>query len=88
MSMATEKLKVVFRKYKDGTIIALFPTIKCDNMGHILSYEHIGQHCSASPLIVHETKLATEEEYTPLLNELKQIYNEYTLVTRKKLNLY
>ena len=65
--------KVVFRKFKDGQIIALFPDIIADRLGNIVSYMHIGQHSSASKDIVDITKLASYEEYAPLLKELKRM---------------
>lgn len=68
--------KVVFRKYSDGEIIALFPQIICTNGGEILSYMHVGQHGAASVDIVRKTKAATLAEFFPLYKELKAIgYN-------------
>ena len=70
--------KTIFRKFKDGEVIALFPQI-ADSIGGGLcqSYMHTGQHSSATPdLVVKLTKLATPEEYAELLAELEQIgYN-------------
>lgn len=66
--------KVVFRKFKDGDVIALFPRIPADISGyHCESYMHIGQHGAADPAIVTRTKPATKTEYTPLLKELRSI---------------
>lgn len=77
--------KVVFRKFKDGQVIALFPQEPWDYKGNIVSYMHIGQHGGASRSIVQDTKLATKEEYAPLLKELKKIgYND--LKVMKKIN--
>lgn len=75
---------VIFRKFKDGSIIALFPTLPgtrdpytCD------SYMHIGQHGSASPDIISITSPADITEYSDLLSELKSLgYNDLTV--RKK----
>lgn len=61
--------RVVFRAFGNGEIIALFPHIK-ERGGFIESYMHIGQHGSASPAIVYDTKPATPEQYKELLNEL------------------
>lgn len=85
-----EKVKVIFRKSKNPytneyEIIAFFPEIEA-NYGNILSYMHIGQHSEASLEFYHSTKKATEEEYKPLLNELKAIYDNCELVVRQKLN--
>lgn len=76
------KTKVIFRKFKNGEIIALFPELK-EGRGLILSYMHIGQHGDASPKIVMDTKPATPEEFAPLYNELTGI--GYRLEVRKRL---
>ena len=79
------KYKVVFRKFNDGQIIALFPELPCDNRGNITSYMHIGQHAPASRFIVHDTKPANPEEYADLHAELQRI--GYDIEIRKKLNI-
>ncbi len=79
------KYKVVFRKFNDGQVIALFPELPCDNRGNITSYMHIGQHAPASRFIVHDTKPANPEEYADLHAELLRI--GYDLEIRKKLNI-
>lgn len=78
------KYKVVFRKFNDGQVIALFPELPCDDRGNITSYMHIGQHCPASRFIVQNTKPAKPEEYAELHAELQRI--GYDLEIRKKLN--
>ena len=66
--------KVVFRKFKEGDIIALFPRLPGTNDPYTCeSYMHFGQHGSADPAIVNITKLATPAEYTPLAKELRSI---------------
>ena len=80
-----ENLKVIFRKDKDGEIIAFFPEASA-NFGNILSYMHIGQHGEASLEFYQETKKATETEYKPLLMELKSIYDDYNLIVKQKMN--
>ena len=79
------KDKVVFRKFKDGQVIALFPELPWDEMGNIVSYMHIGQHGAASRAIVLDTKLAKPKEYAGLLEELRSI--GYKLDIRKKLTM-
>lgn len=79
------KDKVVFRKFNDGQVIALFPELPCDDRGNITSYMHIGQHAPASRFIVHDTKPANPEEYADLHAELLRI--GYDLEIRKKLNI-
>jgi hypothetical protein len=79
------KNKVVFRKFNDGQVIALFPELPCDDRGNITSYMHIGQHAPASRFIVHDTKPAKPEEYAALHAELLRI--GYDIEIRKKLNI-
>lgn len=78
-----EKVKVIFRK-ADGEIVAFFPEANT-NFGNILSYAHLGQHGEASYEFYLSTKKAEEEEYQALFNELKNIYNEYELVVKRKI---
>ena len=69
------KTKVIFRKYRDGDILALFPELPADIYGHNCeSYQHIGQHGAASTALtaVHTVK-ATPEEYADLHAELTAI---------------
>lgn len=66
--------KVIFRKFRDGQIIALFPEFKEKNGA--LSYMTIGQHGMADYNIIRVTKPASPKEYSSLLNELQYIgYN-------------
>lgn len=80
--MAREKLPVIFRKLgvKDGgEVVAFFPTLVYRFNQHIcLSYMHNGQHSAACAGFITTLKKCTPEEYGPLLNELKGIYeNEH-----------
>ena len=77
--------KVVFRKFRDGQIIALFPELK-ERGGMVESYMHHGQHAAADPLIVHDTKPATTDEYRPLAEELAAI--GYCLDIRRNMSAY
>lgn len=79
-----EKVKVIFRKTKDGEIIAFFPEASA-NFGNILSYMNVGQHGEASHDFYMTTKKATEAEYKTLLKELQNIYNDCVLVIKQKL---
>ena len=87
--MEKQILKVVFRKFNDGEIIALFPQIKSGCPYYqIMSYMHIGQHTEVDHhAILEQTKLATKEEYQTLLNEIKSIYHDYDIKVMKKLNV-
>ena len=65
---------VIFRKFKYGDVIALFPEIASDNIGYnCQSYMHVGQHGAANPNIVTmDTVPATPDEYVVLEEELVQ----------------
>ncbi len=79
--METER--VIFRKFNDGDIIALFPDLVGDiNNRYCLSYQHMGQHGSAAPELVYVTKLATEDEYRELKEELERIGYKLKIVKR------
>ena len=78
-------MKVIFRKNKDGEIIAFFPEAKV-NYGNIMSYMHVGQHCEASYLYYRDkTREAKYEEYKPLFDELSMIYNDCILEVKQRL---
>lgn len=70
------KVDVAFRKFDDGEVIAIFPTIfpvPENSTKEVISYMHVGQHGVASESLVNELEKASEEEYTPLKNELENI---------------
>lgn len=81
------KIKVVFRKYKDtGDIVALFPTVPEDLYGYKCSgYAHIGQHFSADPLDMIQItyRCKTRAEYAELLRELISIGYDNLLVSER-----
>lgn len=79
-----DKVKVIFRKDKEGNIIAFLPELRV-NHGNIASYMHIGQHGEASYKLYTETKKADESEYNLLLGELKRIYDDCILVVKQRL---
>ena len=88
--MKEKETRVIFRVFKDGEIIALFPDMHTGR-GLIGSYMHIGQHGDASPLIVNDTKLATREQYEELYKELVKIgycLNVCKKITRKHIKTY
>lgn len=82
--------KVIFRKFKNGEVIALFPQEPATIGGwECMSYMHVGQHGSADPNIVHGTKPAMPYEYADLYNELKSIgYNDLEVCKRFNKNDY
>jgi len=91
MEQNADKTKVMFRKFSDGEIIALFPELFEKN-DCCLSYMHIGQHSAASYELVHDTELANETEYKPLYDELETLgYNLQVckrLTEKMKTNAY
>lgn len=79
-------MDILFRKDKDTKeIVAFLPECPV-NYGNILCYMHIGQHSEASLQYYWDTVKATEEEYKPLLEELKNIIYDDILTVKKRLN--
>jgi hypothetical protein len=74
--------RVIF-KISDGECVAFL--LDCPaNYGNVLSYIHVGQHGEASIEFFSECKLATEEEYKDLREELESI--GYRLYLRSRWN--
>lgn len=71
--MQTEFARVVFRKFRDGEIVAVFPDWLGTRSGDLTSYVHNGQHGACDPGISGWTLKPTPEEYAPLLAELGRI---------------
>lgn len=67
--------KVIFRKWPDGDILALFPEVPADIVGGLCSsYEHCGQHGGADYFhCITKTKPALPSEYEVLKVELETI---------------
>ena len=81
--MDKDKTKVVFRKYKDGDILALFPELSYRRNYMTECYQHVGQHGEGDyQWCIADTKPATPEEYADLKAELEGI--GYNLLIRKK----
>jgi hypothetical protein len=71
-----ETTLVVFRRWKDSDdIIALFPELPADYQGlYCDAFEHCGQHGGADYFgVIHATSPVTEEDASPLIEELKRI---------------
>lgn len=78
-------VKVVFRKWYNGDIIALFPQEPADRYGMFCqSYEHIGQHGGADyDGVVRRTRPAKPGEYADLKDELVGIgYDDLQVAAR------
>lgn len=81
--MDTEQTLVVFRKFKDGAVIAFFPEFINYPDGSCESYMHIGQHGAANyPHCLTITTPAKPSEYAALERELTRI--GYNLKIRKR----
>lgn len=71
----SDKTRVIFRKF-EGEVIALFPELPGDSNFYAtcLSYQHLGQHGSASvDLCAEGTTPATPAEYADLKKELESL---------------
>lgn len=76
---------VMFRAWRDGDIIALFPTLPGNNRYDSCdSYMHVGQHGAADyTLVVSDTRPAQPEEYRGLMSELQAIGYNLKVVQRR-----
>ena len=74
-TLTSKEMPVIFRKWPDGSIIALFPTLANDRAGRsCLSYEHVGQHAKADLTgVIQSSKPANESEYKKLYDELTEL---------------
>lgn len=63
--------KVKFYKDKTGDVFAYFPELPGTNEpGVFTCYSHVGQHSACHRDYLRGKRLATKEEYQPLLSEL------------------
>jgi hypothetical protein len=71
----SDTTEMIFRKYEDGEIIALFPKVIENRAKNLVkAYVHNGQHVQADLRgTIESTVPATEEEYADLFSELKSI---------------
>jgi hypothetical protein len=77
---------VVFRKYGDGEIIAIFPSLPGGRFGECQSYLHIGQHGSADyGHVIRTTSPAGLNEYADLRAELVQVGYDDLRVYRREM---
>jgi hypothetical protein len=83
--------EVIFRRFKEGDAIALFPyDIATLHEGYVNSYQHIGQHSGADLGIIKETKPASlsESDIAMLYNELTNIGYNLKIIKRVNYNHY
>ena len=78
--------RAIFRIYPEGDVIAML--LDCSaNPGHVVCYQHVGQHGEGRyPAIMATTRPATEEERAPLVRELTQI--GYQLHIRQRRSIH
>jgi hypothetical protein len=79
----SEQVKVIFRKFPEGDVIALFPE-QDQGRGLIGSYMTIGQHSDASKSLITDLEPASKEEYAKLAAELERI--GYDIVISESVN--
>lgn len=75
MKTIEPKTKAIFRVFPGGDVIALFPAeaATVGNPYHCLSYQHMGQHGAADPLLmVQMCRPAKPAEYCDLASELRR----------------
>lgn len=89
MKTQATKTRVIFRKFKEGDIIALFPDEPWNHTGwECASYQHLGQHGAADPRIVGNTKPATPDEYASLKKELESMKYDLCIMQKFPQNAY
>jgi hypothetical protein len=74
---------VIFRKYKEGDVIAVMPNMKEEGY-KVNCYMHIGQHGACDRGILWTTKPAKPEEYKSLLLELESEPFNYRFKIRRR----
>ena len=87
MAEKRQLTRVVFRRFKEGEIIALFPYMPWNAHGNaVTSYMHTGQHAAADyACVIAVTRPATAEEYRELLAELTSVgYDNLHILRRAK----
>ena len=78
------KTDVIFRKEKDGEIIALFPYSLWNFAGVITCYAHVGQHGAADyNHCIRKSKPAKPEEYKDLFAELESLGYNLRVIKRQ-----
>lgn len=77
-------IDVIFKKFKDNGVIAIFPYDVYNSSYDVTSYMHIGQHGACDLSIIRELKTATKDEYFNLKKELENI--GYKLKVIKRIN--
>ena len=80
----TKVIFLIHEVYKDD-LFAFFTEDVCDHDGNFTSYAHIGQHGGCCQAYADESREATKEEYTGLLEELVSIgYDDLLILNKDK----
>jgi hypothetical protein len=82
--------KTIFRKFNDGSIIAMFPEEPGTSVASTCSsYMHVGQHCPCVPdAVIEDTTIATPAEYGSLKEELERIGYKIEVIKRLQQSHY
>lgn len=81
----SEKTVVVFRKFSDGEIVALFPYV-IDAPHSVMTYMHVGQHSNMDYYrVISDTRTAKPGEYASLARELTLIGYDLDIQTRQQI---
>lgn len=91
MKLKENETPVIFRKYSDGEVIALFPSLpgRVDRILECESYMHVGQHGAAwYDLVIQDTKPANYEEFKELFEELTSIGYDLRIYRRSNFLFY
>ena len=84
MDKDTHETPVIFRRFRDGEIIAIFPTLPGTNSpDSCADYVHVGQHGHCDPhAVVGMTARAKPTEYAALFHELTAIGYRLKVIQR------
>ena len=74
---------VMFRKERNGGILAVFPYDSWKHNYNVLCYAHLGQHAACRwEYVICNTKPAKPEEYKSLYDELVSIGYQLRVIKR------
>ena len=84
------KTEMIFRKEKNGDILAVFPYEPYNDIHNVVGcYAHLGQHGGCHfDYVLKETKPAKPEEYAALYKELESLGYNIKVVRRRNYQRY
>lgn len=89
MKKDAHQTEILFRKDKEGIILAIFPHEVADFKGNVTTYEHVGQHSAGNYRHCMDiSKPATELESKSLKDELDSIGYNIKIVKRQNSKKY